>query len=78
MQKRIAVLGTGANGATFTEPFDIVLMVPKAYDARWAAHFIAPHLAADGLLVGVQNGMTADIRNWDKPGRFREALRLGA
>lgn len=114
MQKRIAVLGAGANGAsigadltvagfdvvlidqwpenvsamrqngvriempartivtpvraynlcdvcTFTEPFDIVLMVLKAYDARWAAHLIAPYLEADGLLVGVQNGMTADI-----------------
>jgi 2-dehydropantoate 2-reductase len=114
MQKRIAVLGTGANGAsigadltiaghdvalidqwpenvatmrrngvrvempnrtletpvcaynlcdvcTFTEPFDIVLMVLKAYDARWAAHLIEPYLKADGLLVGVQNGMTADI-----------------
>ena len=114
MQKRIAVLGTGANGAsigadltvagydvvlidqwpenvsamrqngvriempgstlvtpvraynlcdvcTFTEPFDIVLMVLKAYDTRWAAHLIAPYLKADGLLVGVQNGMTAGI-----------------
>ncbi len=114
MQKRIAVLGTGANGAsigadltvagldvvlidqwpenvavmrqsgvrvempaqtlvtpvraynlcdvcTFTEPFDIVLMVLKAYDARWAAHLIEPYLKADGLLVGVQNGMTAEI-----------------
>jgi 2-dehydropantoate 2-reductase len=114
MQKRIAVLGTGANGAsigadltiagydvvlidqwpenvaemrkigvrvemsnrtlvtpvrafnlcdvcTFTEPFDVVLMVLKAYDTRWAAHLIAPHLKSDGLLVGVQNGMTAEI-----------------
>ncbi len=113
MAKRIAVLGTGANGAsigadltlaghepvlidqwpenvaamrrngvriempnktlvtpvtaynlcdvcTFKEPFDIVLMVLKAYDARWAAHLIAPYLKKDGLLVGVQNGMTAD------------------
>lgn len=113
MTKRIAVLGTGANGAsigadltnaghdvtlidqwpenvaamrkngvrvempgrtvvtpvraynlcdvcTFTEPFDIVLMVLKAYDARWGAHLIEPYLKADGLLVGVQNGMTAD------------------
>jgi len=113
MKKRIAVLGTGANGAsigadltnagydvllidqwpenvaamrrngvlvempgqtvvtpvraynlcdvcTFTEPFDIVLMVLKAYDARWAAHLIEPYLKPDGLLVGVQNGMTAE------------------
>ncbi len=114
MKKRIAVLGTGANGAsigadltraghdvvlidqwpenvaamrqngvrvempestlvtpvqafnlcdvcTFKEPFDVVLMVLKAYDARWAAHLIEPYLKSDGLLVGVQNGMTADI-----------------
>jgi 2-dehydropantoate 2-reductase len=47
--------------ATFTDKFDIVLMVFKAYDARWAAQLIAPYLKDDGLLVGVQNGMTADI-----------------
>jgi len=46
--------------ATFTEPFDIVLMLFKAYDTRWAAELIKPHLAADGLLVGVQNGMTTE------------------
>lgn len=44
--------------ATFTEPFDVVLMLFKAYDTRWAAELIKPHLAEDGLLVGVQNGMT--------------------
>ncbi|MCP4385296.1 MAG: ketopantoate reductase family protein [Hyphomicrobiales bacterium] len=114
MPKRIAVLGTGANGAnigadltnaghdvvlidqwpenvetmrqqglriempdevleqsvrafhlcdvcTFTEPFDIVLLLFKAYDTRWAAHLIAPYLKPDGLLAGVQNGMTTDV-----------------
>ena len=45
---------------TFTEPFDIVLVLVKAYDTRWACHLIAPHLAADGLVAGVQNGMTVD------------------
>lgn len=111
MCKRIAVLGTGANGAaigadltragldvvlidqwpeniaamresgvrvempgevltvpvrafnlcdvcTFRDPFDIVLMLVKAYDSRWAAQLIDPHVKSDGLLVGVQNGMT--------------------
>lgn len=43
---------------TFREPFDIVLMLVKAYDSRWAAQLIEPHLRSDGLLVGVQNGMT--------------------
>ncbi|SDZ15232.1 ketopantoate reductase family protein [Herbiconiux ginsengi] len=46
--------------ATLTEPFDVVLLLMKAYDSRWAAHLIEPHLAPDGLLVGVQNGMTVD------------------
>jgi 2-dehydropantoate 2-reductase len=48
--------------ATFHEPFDIVLLLMKAYDSRWAAELIKPHLAEDGLVVGVQNGMSvADI-----------------
>lgn len=47
--------------ATFTEPFDVVLMLFKAYDTRWAAELIKPHLAEDGLLVGVQNGMTTEV-----------------
>ncbi|MBT3400410.1 MAG: 2-dehydropantoate 2-reductase [Rhodospirillaceae bacterium] len=46
--------------ATFTEPFDVVLMLFKAYDTRWAAELIKPHLAEDGLLIGVQNGMTTE------------------
>jgi 2-dehydropantoate 2-reductase len=46
---------------TFREPFDIVLLVVKAYDTKWASHLIAPYLKPDGLLVGVQNGMTTDI-----------------
>jgi len=41
--------------------FDIVLMLMKAYDSRWAAQLIEPHLAADGLMAGVQNGMTARV-----------------
>ena len=44
--------------ATFREPFDIVLMLVKAYDSRWATQLIEPYLKSDGLLVGVQNGMT--------------------
>jgi 2-dehydropantoate 2-reductase len=114
MSRRIAVLGTGANGAsigadltmagfdvtlidqwpenvaslrqngariemptgtlttpvrafnlcdvcTFREPFDIVLMLMKAYDSRWAAQLIEPYLKPDGLLAGVQNGMTTNV-----------------
>lgn len=46
---------------TFTEKFDIVLLLMKAYDTRWACQLIAPYLKKDGLLAGVQNGMTTDI-----------------
>jgi 2-dehydropantoate 2-reductase len=47
------------DAATFTEPFDVVLLVMKAYDTRWACELIKPHLAADGMLIGMQNGMVA-------------------
>jgi 2-dehydropantoate 2-reductase len=45
---------------TFREPFDVVLLLMKAYDTRWATQLIAPYLAADGLVAGVQNGMSTD------------------
>ena len=41
----------------FRERFDIVLFAAKSFDSRWMAHLIEPHLATDGVLVGVQNGM---------------------
>ncbi|WP_159499837.1 ketopantoate reductase family protein [Microbacterium sp. 18062] len=40
--------------------FDVVLVLMKAYDTRWAAHLLEPLLAPQGLMVGVQNGMTAE------------------
>jgi 2-dehydropantoate 2-reductase len=43
------------------ETFDVVLLTCKAYDARWMAEFIKPYLAKDGLLIGVQNAMTAEM-----------------
>jgi 2-dehydropantoate 2-reductase len=46
--------------AEIREPFDVVLMLMKAYDTRWAAELIKPVLAPEGLLAGVQNGYTAD------------------
>ena len=46
--------------AEIKQPFDVVLMLMKAYDSRWAAELIKPVLAEDGLLAGVQNGFTAD------------------
>jgi 2-dehydropantoate 2-reductase len=44
--------------AEIKEPFDVVFMVVKAYDSRWAAEMIKPVLAEDGFVVGLQNGMT--------------------
>ena len=45
---------------TFTERFDTVLLLMKAYDTRWSCQLIEPYLKPDGLLAGVQNGMTTD------------------
>ena len=44
--------------AEVKEPFDLVFMVVKAYDTKWACQLIEPVLAKDGLIVGLQNGMT--------------------
>jgi 2-dehydropantoate 2-reductase len=38
--------------------FDVVFLVVKAYDTKWACEMIKPVLAPDGLVVGLQNGMT--------------------
>ncbi|MDH3739347.1 MAG: 2-dehydropantoate 2-reductase [Alphaproteobacteria bacterium] len=46
---------------TLNEKFDIVLLTSKAYDSRWLTEFIKPYLADDGLLVAVQNCMTAEM-----------------
>ena len=46
---------------TFAEQFDIVLLVVKAYDTRWMTQLIEPYLKADGLIAGVQNGMTTSV-----------------
>jgi 2-dehydropantoate 2-reductase len=47
--------------ATLRETFDVVLLLVKAYDTRWAAHLIAPYLEPDGVMAGVQNGMTTSV-----------------
>ena len=50
--------------------FDYVLLMVKAYDSRWIARLIEPYLAKDGLMVGIQNAMTADdIAQVVGPGR---------
>lgn len=44
--------------AEIKEPFDLVFLVVKAYDTRWACELIKPVLAPDGFVIGLQNGMT--------------------
>ena len=46
--------------AELRHPFDVVLIVMKAYDTRWSAELIAPLVAEDGVVAAVQNGMTTD------------------
>lgn len=46
--------------AALKERFDLVFLVTKAYDTRWSCELIKPVLADDGLVVGLQNGMTMD------------------
>lgn len=46
--------------ATLREPFDIVFVLVKAYDTRWACELIKPLVAPRGLVVGLQNGMSID------------------
>jgi 2-dehydropantoate 2-reductase len=46
--------------AELREPFDIVFVVVKAYDTRWACELIRPLLTENSLVVGVQNGMSID------------------
>lgn len=46
--------------ATLTETFDVVFVVVKAYDTRWACELIKPLVSPNGLVVGLQNGMTLD------------------
>jgi 2-dehydropantoate 2-reductase len=46
--------------ATLREKFDIVYIILKAYDTRWGAELIKPVVADDGVVVGLQNGMSLD------------------
>lgn len=45
--------------AELRDPFDVVFLLVKAYDTRWAVELIKPLLHDDSVVVGVQNGMTA-------------------
>lgn len=43
------------------ERFDIGFIAMKAYDTRWAAHFIDPFVKSDGFIVSSQNCWTDPI-----------------
>jgi 2-dehydropantoate 2-reductase len=47
--------------AEIRQPFDIVFIVVKGYDTRWATELIKPVVADDGLVVALQNGMTHEV-----------------
>lgn len=44
--------------AEVKQPFDLIFLVVKAYDTKWACELIKSVLAPDGLVIGLQNGMT--------------------
>lgn len=46
--------------ATLRERFDLVFVLVKAYDTRWACELVKPILGTEALVVGLQNGMTID------------------
>jgi len=46
--------------ADANETFDVVLLAAKSYDTRWLTELIAPYLAPNGVMVGLQNGMNDD------------------
>ena len=43
--------------SSINEKFDIVFLTSKSYDSCWLAEFIKPYLAAEGVLVSVQNSL---------------------
>jgi 2-dehydropantoate 2-reductase len=47
--------------AELKHDFDLVFLLMKAYDSRWACELIAPYLSPDATVVGLQNGMTLPV-----------------
>ena len=40
--------------------FDYIFVMVKAYDTKWTAQLMEPYLSENGLMVGIQNAMTAE------------------
>ena len=47
--------------AQLRQTFDLVFVLVKAYDTRWACHLIEPYLSPDATVVGQHNGMTLPV-----------------
>ena len=43
--------------AALTQAFDVVLLCVKSYDTEWAVKAVAPHLAPQGFVASLQNGI---------------------
>ena len=44
--------------AEIKKPFDLIFLIVKAFDTKWVTQMVAPILAKDGFVIGLQNGMT--------------------
>jgi 2-dehydropantoate 2-reductase len=56
--------------ASLNRTFDVIFVVTKAYDALWATELAKPYLKEYGLLVALQNAMTAEaVRDIVGPSR---------
>jgi 2-dehydropantoate 2-reductase len=61
--------------AEIKKKFDLIFLVVKAYDTKWVTQMIAPILAPDGFVIGLQNGMThVDIASVVGPERTLGAV----
>jgi 2-dehydropantoate 2-reductase len=54
---RVSGLTCASDAHRLAGPYTVVLLTVKAYDTEAMATAIAPHLAANGLLVSLQNGL---------------------
>ena len=45
---------------TLNRVFDYIFVMVKAYDTKWSAQLMVPYLSTEGMMVGIQNAMTAD------------------
>ena len=54
-----------------SDPVDLAIICPKAYDAEWAYRLVAPYLTPDGIVLFAQNGIPEEF-----VGRFADMDRV--